>query len=115
MARYLIDEDIDIRVGALLAQDNEVRHARDVFGMQTHDATNVSWARAMSAILITADNALARSLKGSRRCGCLHLHDLRTRELDRVRELLGVIESEAAIQGERFWMQISAGSFLVGR
>jgi predicted nuclease of predicted toxin-antitoxin system len=113
--RFLIDEDVDVRVGSLLADSHEVDHARDVFGVQTEDVTNVAWARAQSAILVTADGALAKKLRGSRQCGCLHLRDLRTHELDRVRELQAVVEAEAAVQGERFWMQIGIDTYLVGR
>lgn len=113
--RALIDEDVDVRVGSLLAAAHEVDYARDVFGIQTVDTTNVAWCRAQGAVLVTADNELAKKLRGSRKCACLHLRDLKTRELDRVRELLAVIEAEAAIQGERFWLQIGPDSYLVGR
>jgi hypothetical protein len=113
--RVLIDEDTDVRVGSLLAAAHDVDHARDVFGIQTVDTTNVAWCRAQGATLVTGDGALARKLRGSRQCACLHLRDLKTAELDRVRELLAVIEAEAAVQGERFWMQIGPDSYLVGR
>lgn len=113
--RFLIDEDVDVRVGSLLAGTHDVDHARDVFGIQTVDVTNVAWARAQGAILVTGDGAVARKLRGSRQCGCLHLRDLKTHELDRVRELRPVIEAEAALQGERFWMQIGSDTYLVGR
>lgn len=113
--RFLIDEDVDVRVGSLLAGAHEVDHARDVFGVQTVDVTNVAWARSQGAVLVTGDGALSRKLKGSRKCACLQLRDLKTHELDRVRELLAVIEAEVAIQGERFWMQIGIDSYLVGR
>lgn len=113
--RFLIDEDVDVRVGSFFADSHEVDHARDVFGVQTVDVTNVAWARAQSAILVTGDGALARKLRGSRQCGCLHLRDLKTKELDRVRELQPVIEAEAVLQGERFWMQIGPDTYLVGR
>lgn len=113
--RFLIDEDVDVRVGSFLADSHEVDHARNVFGVQTVDVTNVAWARAQAAILVTGDGSLARKLRGSRQCACLHLRDLKTHELDRVRELQPVIEAEAALQGERLWMQIGPDVYLVGR
>lgn len=113
--RFLIDEDVDVRVGSFLADSHDVDHARDVFGVQTVDVTNVAWARSQGAILVTGDGALARKLRGSRQCACLHLNDLKTHELDRVRELQSVIEAEAGLQGERFWMQIGSDMYHVGR
>lgn len=113
--RFLIDEDVDVRVGSLLADAYDVDLARSVFGVQTDDVTNVALARAQGAILDTADRVLAKKLRGSRTCGCLYLRDLRTHELDRVRELLAVIDAEAVIQGERFWMQLGIDTYIVGR
>jgi len=114
--RFLIDEDVAVAVGSLLADgDHEVSYARDVFGVQTQDDVNVSWAHGQQAILVTGDRFLATKLRGSRKCGCLHLLDLKTAELDRTRELLTVIETEVAIQQERFWMQITADMYHVGR
>ncbi|MGH2464325.1 MAG: DUF5615 family PIN-like protein [Candidatus Limnocylindrales bacterium] len=113
--RFLIDEDVNVAVGTLLADGgHEVSYATDVFGMQTLDDVNVSWARGQQAILVTGDRTLATKLRGSRKCGCLHLNDLKTAELDRTRELLPVIESEVAIQRERFWMQVSTNMYHVG-
>lgn len=113
--RFLIDEDVDVRVGSLLADAHEVSYARDVFGIQSKDDANVAWARAQQAILVTGDIALGKRLRGSRACGCLLLRDLKTRELDRVRELLAVIEQEVTIQEERFWLQVGVDMFVVGR
>lgn len=112
---FLLDEDVDVRVGSFLADKHEISLARDVFGVQTQDPTNIAWARAKGAVLVTGDRVLATKLRGSRQCACLHLKDLTTHELDRVRELRQVIEAEAAIQGDRFWMQIGIDTYFVGR
>lgn len=113
--RFLIDEDVDVSVGNLLVGAHDVSYARDVFGVQTKDDENVAWARGQGATLVTGDRDLAKKLRGSRACGCLHLRDLKTKELDRTRELLAVIEAEVGIQQERFWMQIGVDTYLVGR
>jgi predicted nuclease of predicted toxin-antitoxin system len=113
---FLLDEDVDVRVGGLLADgSHEVFEAREIFGVQTKDDENVAWARSQKAILVTGDRRLATKLRGSRSCGCLFLRDLGSHEFDRVRELLAVIEMEVTIQQERFWMQISPEMYIVGR
>lgn len=111
-----MDEDIDVAVGAYLADGgHDVRYARRVFGPQTKDANNAAWARSQDAILVTGDVELARSLRQKHTAACLHLHDLGTHQLDRVRELLPVIESEATLMGPNFWMWIKRTHYQVER
>lgn len=110
-----MDEDVTGAVGTFLTSSHDVRLARDIFGPQTEDRLLVSWARAQGAVLVTADNRLARPLKQSHRCACLHLRDLYTAELDRVRELLPVIEAEHRMLGSNFWMQIGSSQYVVAR
>lgn len=113
---FLLDEDIDVAVGAFLsAGGHEVRYARQLFGPQTKDANNSAYARSQGAILVTGDKALARSIRQKRTAGCLHLHDLGTEQLDRVRTVMLVIESEAAIAGPNFWMWVKKTSYTVQR
>ena len=104
-----------MRVGRLLADVHQIIDVREVFGVQSRDADNVAYARSKNAILVTGDGALAKKLKGSRQCGCLHLRDLKTHERDRVLDLRDVIEHELTVQGELFWMQIGIDSYYVGR
>jgi predicted nuclease of predicted toxin-antitoxin system len=113
--RFFMDEDVTVNVGRLLAGVHSVEYARDVFGPETKDPALVAYAREHGQILVTADGAMARKLRQNRRSACLYLRDLYTAELDRVRELLPVLESEALIAGQRFYMQISQELFLVGR
>jgi predicted nuclease of predicted toxin-antitoxin system len=112
---FVIDEDVDQAVGAFLAGTHQVRYATDLFGVQTKDNVIRAWARANGAVIITADNALARSCRQRRRSPLLHLRDLGTEELVRVAELLRVIETEASLLGARFWMQIGTTQYLVAR
>jgi predicted nuclease of predicted toxin-antitoxin system len=114
--RFLLDEDIDVAVGAFLsAGGHDVRYARQLFGPQTKDANNAAWARSQGAILVTGDIPLAKSLRQRHTSACLHLHDLGTHQLDRVRTLMPVIEAEASLTGPNFWMWIKRTHYLVER
>jgi len=112
----LIDEDIDRSVGDLLAGTHDVRYVLDVFGEGTKDPVVEQYMRAEHRLLVTGDKAFAGRLRQrDRRLPCLWLHDLVTEERSRVALLLDVIEREAQLAGDRFWMEIRAGSYLVER
>ena len=87
----------------------------NVLGPGTPDSDVVAFARAEGAVLVTADKALAGRLRQRRRAPCLYLRDLRTREKERVAELLRTIEGEYDVLGQQFYMQISASIYLVSR
>jgi predicted nuclease of predicted toxin-antitoxin system len=113
---FLLDEDIDVAVGAYLAAGgHEVRYARQLFGPQTKDTNNAAYARSQDAILVTGDKALASSIRQKHTAACLHLLDLGTQQLDRVGMLLPIVESEAAIAGPNFWMLIKKTNYTVER
>jgi predicted nuclease of predicted toxin-antitoxin system len=112
---FLMDEDIDIAVAAFLERSHEVRHARSVFGPGSTDPDNVAYARAQGAVLLTGDRPLAARLVQTRACACLHLSDLGIEQLQRVTDLLGVVEAEYRLLGDRFWMQIRRDRYIVGR
>lgn len=112
---FLLDEDVDVAVGVYLSGTHDVRYARTLFGIQTKDDINVAYARAQTAVLVTGDKPLARTLRQSHKAACLHLFDLGTLELARVTELLPVIEAEHRLVGGRFWMQIGSTQYVVAR
>jgi hypothetical protein len=112
---FIMDEDVDQAVGAFLAGTHQVRYAVDIFGTQTQDKLIRHWATKNGAVIVTADNELARSCRQRRRAPLIHLKDLGTEELVRVAELLSVIEAEAAVQGSTLWLQIGSTQFVVGR
>jgi predicted nuclease of predicted toxin-antitoxin system len=119
--RFLVDEDVDIAVGGMLAnRGHDVRYVVQVFGAGAKDPTVRVYLRAMlregGTILITADNEFARrsGQKGSR-LPCLWLRDLPAQEYDRAVELCDVIESEAEIMEDRFFMEVRGESYHVRR
>lgn len=113
---FLIDEDVDHSVGDLLRDRHEVRHVDNVLGSGVKDPTVEQYVRAQKAVLVTADKAFAQRLRQrDRRLPCLWLRDLVTEERNRVAVLLEVIEREAELAGNRFWMEIRLGSFHVQR
>lgn len=113
---FLIDEDVDHSVGDLLGDRHDVRHVNAVVGSGAKDPVVEQYVRAERAILVTADREFARRLRQrDRRLPCLWLHGLVTEERNRVALLLEVIESEATLAGDRFWMEIKTGSFTIER
>ncbi len=113
---FLLDEDIDVAVGAYLsAGGHDVKYALQLFGPQTKDANNAAYARSQDAILVTGDKALARSIRQKHTAACLHLLDVGTEQLNRIATLLPIIESEAAIAGPNFWMLIKKTNYTVDR
>lgn len=111
----LIDEDVDVAVGAVLSEGHAVRYVTDVLGPGTPDVDVVAYARAERAVLVTGDRRLAVSLRQSKKAACLLLRDLGAQEVDRVTELLAVIEAEYAQLTDRFWMQITVEMYGVSR
>ena len=69
--RLLIDEDVVVGVGRLLASDYDVEYIREVFGPSTKDPEVVRYATATSRILVTADRPLANRLRQTRAAPCL--------------------------------------------
>jgi predicted nuclease of predicted toxin-antitoxin system len=120
--RYLGDEDVDTAVSGLLAnRGHDSRLVVQVLGSGSKDPVVRRYLRAMmrkegDLTLITADNEFARRCgqEGSR-LPCLWLRDLNELEYVRVRDLIEVIEREADIMGERFFMEIRAKSYIVRR
>ena len=112
---FVIDEDVDQAVGAFLSSRHRVEFAINLFGPQTRDELIRTWARAKGAVIVSADNEMARKCRQKRRAAILHLKDLGTDELTRVAELPPVIEAEAAIQGARLWLQIGSTQFVSAR
>lgn len=113
---FLIDEDVDHFVGDLLGDRHDVRFVVDVLGSGAKDPTVEQYVRTQHAILVTADNIFAKRLRQrDRRLPCLWLHDLVTEERNRVGLMLGVIEREGEVAGDRFHMEIRLGSFHVQR
>lgn len=113
---FLIDEDVDHSVGALLGDDHEVRYVSVVLGEGTKDPVVEQYVRALGAVLVTADRVFAGRLRQrDRRLPCLFLRDLVTEERNRVAVLREVVEREAALLVERFWMEIRTGSYIVER
>jgi hypothetical protein len=111
----VIDEDVDVAVGAVFAEGHEVRYVTDVLGPGTPDSTVVAYCRAEHAVLVTSDRALATVQRQRKRTACLYLRDLGTSESARVTALLSTIEAEHAQLGDRFWMQVSQEIFVVAR
>jgi predicted nuclease of predicted toxin-antitoxin system len=112
---FLIDEDVDVSVGAFLADRHEVRYVVSVLGSGTLDADVVAYARSEKAVLVTSDRPLAARLRQRKQCACLFLKDLGTNELNRVTQLRAVIEQELLVLGDAFWMQVSSTLYLVAR
>lgn len=116
--RFLVDEDVDVAVIELLrARGHEVREVRELFGERSDDRDNMAWARATIAIYLTCDWKYAgprRTL--STRSAVLVLRDLHIHQLDRLTDLVDVVEREATIIGlPRFFMWIERDRYWVGR
>ena len=113
---FLIDEDVDHSVGNLLAATNAVAHVDEVLVAGAKDRVVEQYARSRGMILITGDRRFAARLRQrDRRWSCLFLHDLYTEERNRVAQLLDVIEREAELAGDRFWMEIRSHSYTIER
>jgi predicted nuclease of predicted toxin-antitoxin system len=121
LVRFLVDEDVDIAVGGMLAnRGNDVRFVKQVLGGGSKDPVIRRYLRVMlrdeDVVLVTADNEFAgRCSQEGSRLPCVWLRDLVTEEYSRALELVEVIEGEAAIGGKRFFMEIRAKSYVVKR
>ena len=113
--RFLLDENVDQRVGPVLAAGHEVRRVVNVLGSGATDAVVRRYAKAEGCILVTGDKRFAFRMRDRHEQPCLFLHGLLASERERVRELLAAIESEARAGGDRFWMEIRPNYFLVKR
>jgi predicted nuclease of predicted toxin-antitoxin system len=113
--RVLIDEDIDVAVGRFLAIRHDVVLVTDVFPEETKDPTVVRYAEVDGRLLVTGDRPLANRLRQQRRIPLLFLHGLYDREVDRTEELMAVIEAEARLLPDRFWMEIGSDYYKVCR
>jgi len=113
---FLIDEDIDHSVGNLLAATHSVSHVDTVLVTGAKDPVVEQYARSRGLILVTGDRRFATRLRQrDKRWSCLFLHDLYTDERNRVAQLLDVIQREAELAGDSFWMEIRPHSFTVER
>ena len=113
--RVLVDEDVDVAVGRLLAASHDVVLVTDVFPEETKDPTVVRYAEVERRLLVTGDRPLANRLRQQRRVPLLFLHGLYDHEVDRTQELMPVIEAEASLQPDRFWMEIARDYYKVCR
>jgi predicted nuclease of predicted toxin-antitoxin system len=113
--RFLIDEDVVVGVGRLLASEHDIEYVREVFGPSTKDPEVVRYAQATGRILVTADRPLANKLRQTRTVACLFLRDLRSSEEARTSELMAVVLAELGLLGPRFWMEIATGYYRVAR
>lgn len=118
--RFLIDEDVDIAVGGMLADRHEVRYVTQELGSGTKDPAVERYADTQRLVLVTGDRSMANRLhqdhlRDGRRVECLFLKALYDRESARVAALLDVIEAEHAILGPRFWMEIAESYYRVLR
>lgn len=119
--RFLVDEDVDIAVGGMLAaRGHDVRFVVDVLGSGAKDPIVRRYLRAELrtgvTVLVTADNEFAkRAGQTGSRLPCLWLRDLPAREYDRSLELCDVVEREGAVMGRRFFMEIRGDSYHVRR
>jgi predicted nuclease of predicted toxin-antitoxin system len=113
--RFLIDEDVDVAVGALLAPAHDVEYVKDVFPPATKDPVVVRYAQVERRVLVTGDRPESNRQRQQHKVPCLFLHGLYTLEMARTSELLAVIESEFALLGDRFWMEIATDYYKVTR
>jgi predicted nuclease of predicted toxin-antitoxin system len=60
---FLLDEDVVVGVGRLLASNHDVEYIRDVFGSGTKDPEVVRYAMPTSRVLVTADRPLGNRLR----------------------------------------------------
>jgi predicted nuclease of predicted toxin-antitoxin system len=112
---FLIDEDVVVGVGRLLASEHDVEYIRDVFGPSTKDPEVIRYAKATGRVLVTADRPLANRLRQTRTVRCLFLRDLRSSEEARTSELMAVILAELGLLGARFLMEIAMDYYKVAR
>lgn len=118
---FLVDEDVDIAVGGMLAnRGHKVAYVREVLGEGAKDPIVRRYLRATlrmtPIVLVTADNEFARRCgqEGSR-LPCLWLRDLYAREHERAVTLVDVIEREVELLGAVFFMEIRSNSYHVRR
>jgi predicted nuclease of predicted toxin-antitoxin system len=97
ICRFLVDEDVDVAIVPFLRmRGHDVIEARAQFGVSTSDKTNAAWARNNGAIYLSCDSKYAwPRRKNPQRPAVVLLRNLGTRQLDRVRDLIEVIETEA--------------------
>jgi hypothetical protein len=112
---FLIDEDVDVAVGRLLASTHDVEYVQDIFPPATKDPVVVRYAEVTKRILVTGDRPEANRQRQTHKVPCLFLHNLYTLEMPRTSELLAVAEAEFALLGERFWMEIGPDYYKVTR
>jgi predicted nuclease of predicted toxin-antitoxin system len=121
--RFLIDEDVDVRLAALLSSPQETLFSTpheteigpEVLGSGAPDPLVRRYAQARGMILITGD------IRNANRCGqeprqpCLLLRGLYEREVLRTSALLDIVLAEAELMGDRFWMEIKPAEYRVRR
>ena len=121
--RFLIDENVDIRVvdlfsapqGTLFSRAFETEYVPDVFGQGTKDPVIRAYVKARGLILVTADRVLALRCGQIPRLPCLWLKGIDTQEYARTAALLDVVLPEAERMGGQFWMEIGLGEYRVRR
>jgi hypothetical protein len=118
--QFLIDEDADVAVGAFLAAAHEVRFVTQILGPGTKDPDIMRYAEVEGLVLVTGDRLLANRIRQEhrhqrRRIACLFLHGLYDAELGRTTSLISVIESEHALLGGNFWMEVGTDFYRVLR
>jgi predicted nuclease of predicted toxin-antitoxin system len=121
--RFLIDEDVNVRVAALLSapqetlfsRTHEVQFSVDAVGAGESDTMVRRYATAKGMILVTGDRRNANHCGLEPRQPCLLLRGLNDQEVARTSALLDVVFAEAELMGDQFWMEISLGAYRVRR
>jgi predicted nuclease of predicted toxin-antitoxin system len=121
--RFLIDENVNVRVAALFSSPQETLFSspyetevvQDVLQPGAPDPEVRRYARARGMILVTGDKGNAQRCGKDPRQPCLLLLGLYDKEVSRTSELLGVVLTEAALAGDRFWMEIKPAEYRVRR